>query len=96
MGKADQRHFYRNGYKQLLVILGSTVEVDKVPMYKEYDKGLEGDVDLDKKVVKLGNLNVLTYKNLSLFINTCSTIGKMAFGLAWNMKRPDFPKEITR
>ena len=39
------------GYKKLLVSIGTTPSVDKIPMQEEYDSAVEGDEDLDKKIV---------------------------------------------
>ena len=38
----------RKGYQKLLVENGSTMNVDKLPMQKEYDELLEGDKDNKK------------------------------------------------
>ena len=54
---------------------------------------LEGDTDLNKKIIKLGDLNELAYEDLILSINTCSSVGKGAFGLVRNAKSADFLKE---
>ena len=81
----------QKGYKKLLVSTGMTPGVDKNPM-QEYDDVLEGDDDLDKKIIKLGELNELAYKDLILSINTSSSVGKFAFGLVKNAKSEDFPE----
>ena len=47
-------------------------------MQDEYEKALEGDTDLDKK---LGELNMLAYKDLILCINASFTVQRAAFGL---------------
>ena len=39
----------RKGYKKLLVRNDSSMGVHKIPMQKEYDEALEGNIDLDKK-----------------------------------------------
>ena len=80
------------GYKKLWVGNGFTVGVDKIPMQSEFERALEGSTDLDKKVVKLGELNKLTYEDLILLINKDSSIEKVAFGLIQNAKSPDFPE----
>ena len=82
----------RKGYKKLLVSTGTTPGVDKIPTQEEYDEALEGDDDLDKKIVKLGELNELAYEDLILSINTNSSMGKVAFGLVKNAKSVDFPE----
>ena len=43
-------------------------------MQNENDDTLEDDTDLDKKVIKLGELNNLTYEDLILSINTNSSV----------------------
>ena len=59
-------------------------------MQEEYKSLLEGDEDLDKKIVKLGELNELAYKDLILWINTSPPVGKIAFGLVRNAKSENF------
>ena len=66
--------------------------VNKNPMQKEYENALMGDTDLDKKIMKVGKLNKLAYKDLILSINTYSLVGKVAFGLVSNAKSLEFPK----
>ena len=80
------------GYKKLLVSTGTTHVVDKIPMQEEYQNALEGDEGLDKKIVKLGELNELAYEDLILLINTSSSVGKVGFGLVKNVKSEDFPE----
>ena len=55
--------------------------VYKIPMQDEYEHALEGDTDLSKNTVKMGELNELADKDLILSINTSSSVGKVAFGL---------------
>ena len=43
------------------------------------EKALEGDTHIDKKIVKLGELNKLAYKDLILLINTDLSLGKIVF-----------------
>ena len=64
--------------------------VDKVPMQDEYKETLEGDMYPYKMIVKLVDLNDLSYKGLILFINNSSTVGKMVFGFIWNSKSLEF------
>ena len=78
------------GYKKFLVSTGITPGVDKIPMQEEYENALEGDDDLDKKIVKLGELNELAYEDLILSINTSYSVGKVAFRLVKNAKSEDF------
>ena len=63
------------GYKKLLVSTGTTPGVDKFPTQEEYESTLEGDEDLDKKIVKLGELNELAYKDLILLIKEKLPLG---------------------
>ena len=42
-----------------MVSSGSISGVDKIPTVEEYENALKGDADLDKKLVKLGELNKL-------------------------------------
>ena len=50
-------------------------------MQEEYENALEGDMVLNKKIIKLDELNELAYENLILSINTSSSVGKVAFGV---------------
>ena len=52
----------QKGYKKLLVSTGTTPGVDKIPTQEEYDEALEGNNNLDKRIVKLGELNELAYE----------------------------------
>ena len=47
-------HGKQKGYKKLLVNSRSMSGVDKIPMLDEYENALEGDMDLNKKIIKLG------------------------------------------
>ena len=47
----------QKGYKKLLVSSGSTSDVDKIPMQEEYENALKGHMHLNKKTLKLGELN---------------------------------------
>ena len=64
--------------------------MDKIPRQEEYQSALEGDDDLDKKMLKLGKLNQLLREDLILLIKTTSSVGKVAFGLVKNVKSEDF------
>ena len=86
-------HGKQKVYKKLLVSTGTTPGVDKIPMQKEYESALKGDGDLNRKIVKLGELNELAYEDLILLINTSSSVGKVAFGLVKNAKSQDFLEE---
>ena len=69
-GKAHQRSFHHNeekAFKKQLVEVGSTVGVDKVVMQGEYEQAQEDNTDIDKKVVKLGELNEISYEDLILY-----------------------------
>ena len=51
--------------------------MDKSPTQDEYESALEGDGDLDKKFVKLGELNKFACEDLILLMNTSSSVGKV-------------------
>ena len=70
-------HGKQKGYKKLLVSNGSMPGVDEIPTQDEYENALKGDTDLNKKILKLGELNELTYKDLILSINTSSSVGEL-------------------
>ena len=56
----------------------------------EYKNAVNGDMNLNEKIVKLGELNKLSDEGLVLFINTSSSVSKVAFGLVRNVKSADF------
>ena len=64
-GKAGPRSFLlhgkHKGYKKLLESSGSTSGMDWIATQDEHENTLEGEVDLDKKIIKLGELNELVY-----------------------------------
>ena len=64
--------------------------MDKIPVQDKYKNALKGDTDLDKQIVKFGELNEITYKELILSINTSSSVEKVAFAMVRNTKRADF------
>ena len=66
--------------------------MDKIPT-KMSTRILEGDTDLDKKIIKLGELNELAYEDLILSINNSASVEKVAFGLVKNAKSEDFLEE---
>ena len=70
--------------------------MDKIYTQDEYENAMEGDMDLNKKVVKLDELNELAYEKLTLSINTSFSMGKVAFGLVRNAKSAYFPKGTAR
>ena len=49
--------------------------MDKIPTQDEYENALEFNTDLNKMIVKLGDLNELAYEDLILSINTSSKVG---------------------
>ena len=71
----------------------STSRVNTIPMQDEYKNALEVDMDMDKKIVKLSEFNELAYKDFILFIDTSSSVWKVAFRLVWNEKSVDFFEE---
>ena len=64
--------------------------VDKIATQDEYKNALEGDADLNEKIIKLGELNELVYEDLILSINASSSVGKVVFILVKNAKSEDF------
>ena len=48
----------------LLVSSGFTLGMDKISTWDEYENALKQDMDLDKKIVKLGELHELACKDL--------------------------------
>ena len=83
------------GYQKLLVSTHTTLVVDKIPTQEEYESALEGDDDLDKKILKLGELNELAYNNFILF-KTSSSVDKVAFRLVKNAKAKIFWRETAK
>ena len=57
---------------------------------EEYENTLMCDTDLDKKILKLFQLNELAYEDLILSINTYSSVEKVAFELMINAKNLKF------
>ena len=50
--------------------------MDKISMQDEYEHALKGGMDLDKKIIKLGDLNELAYEDLILSVNTIPPLEK--------------------
>ena len=50
--------------------------IDEIPTQDEYENALEDDMDLDKKIIKLAELNDLAHEVLILFFNTTSSVVK--------------------
>ena len=50
--------------------------VDKNVTKEEYENTLKGDMDLKKKIIKLGELSELAYDDSILSINTSFSVGK--------------------
>ena len=65
-------------------------------MQEEYKSALEGDEDLDNKIVRLGELNELAYEGLILSIDISFSVGKVAFELVKNAKSEDFLEGTAR
>ena len=53
-------------------------------MWEEYEEAKGGDIDLDKKIVKLDELSELAHEDLILSINTSSTLRNVKFRLGRN------------
>ena len=64
--------------------------MDKIPTQDEYKNATEGGMNLNKKFVKLSELNERAHEDLILLINTSSSVGKASFGLIKNAKCADF------
>ena len=60
---------------------GSMYSRDKMPIQDEYDNSIEGVPNFNKKIVKLGESNELTYKDLILLIKTSFSVVK--WPLVW-------------
>ena len=56
-------HGKQKGNKKLMVCSGSMSGMGKIPTQDEYKNSLEGDMDLDKKIIKLGELNHLAFED---------------------------------
>ena len=78
------------------VSTGTTSGVDKIPTYEEFENALERNEDLDKKIIKLGELNELACEGFILSIKASSSVGKVAFGLVKNAKNDDFPEKSCK
>ena len=61
---AGLRSSFHIEHKKLLVSSGSMTGVDKIPIQKEYEIDLKDDVDINKKIVKLGELKELSCEDL--------------------------------
>ena len=70
--------------------------VDKIPTQDEYEEALKGNEDLDKQIIKLGELNKLVYEDLILSINTSSSVGKVVFQLVKNANMKIFWRGTVR
>ena len=66
--------------------------MDKIPTQEEYEDALKDDTDLDKMIIKLGELNELVYEDLILYINTTYWVGKGDFKLVWIGNSVEFPE----
>ena len=68
----------------------------EIPTQIEYENALEGDMDLNKKIIKLSELKELAYEDLILSIESSSSIGKVAFRLVRMQRMQIFPRETAR
>ena len=62
--------------QQKKICLMEKERVDKAPTQDECDETIEGEMDLDKSIVKFVELNQVAYKDLILSIISRSTIEK--------------------
>ena len=60
-------------------------------MQEKYEDAFKVKIDLNKKIVKLGDLNKLAEENLILSINSGSAVRKVEF-IIYNAQRQMFPK----
>ena len=49
--------------------------MDKIPTQDEYKNAMEGHMDVNEEIIKLGELNKLTHDDIVLSINTSSSVG---------------------
>ena len=63
-----------------------------IPFQKQCANALKGDEDLNK-IVKVGEVNELTYEDLILSIDSNFSMVKLEFGLERNAKSLEFSKE---
>lgn len=77
--------------KKLMTGKGLTMGHDTIPNSDELELAKSGTSDDDKKIVKVGELNLLAYEDTVLSINATTAIGKVAFSLAKNCKSNTFP-----
>ena len=73
-----------------MVNTGATPDLEKIHTQEQYESALDQNEDLNKRIVKQGELNELMNKDLILLISTSSSIGKVVFGLLNNAKSEDF------
>ena len=50
-------------------------KVGKIPMQSELERAIEESNDLDKKIIELGEFNILAHGDLILLINTDPSFG---------------------
>ena len=79
--------------KDIKILVISTSGVDKIHTQEKYENALDCDIDLDKKVLKLGVFKELANKDLALFINTNCSVGNVAFRQVRNTKSLEFPEK---
>ena len=83
-------------YKKLLVGEDKTVGVDKVPTQSEDEMAELRSSVQDEAVKKLGKLNVLTYEDILMSIDTKTAAGKVAYNLVNTCYSEDFPERNCR
>ena len=64
--------------------------MDKIPTQFEYANDLEGDINLNKNMIRLGKLKELAYEDVILSINIRFSLGKVEFGFGKSVKSSDF------
>ena len=70
--------------------------MDMIPTQDDYENALKRDMDLDKKIIKLGESNELACEELILSINTSFSVGREAFEPMRNVKSTVFWRETAR
>ena len=63
--------------KNLLEWDKSSVKIDIISMWNEYEEVFTNDTDLDEKIVNTGQFNKLAYEDFILSVNTYSYVDKV-------------------
>ena len=71
-----------------MVSSGSMSGDDKITMQEEYENALEGDMELERKIIKLGELNEQNNEHSIFSIITNSSVGMVVFVLLASHRKP--------